>query len=145
MLKNVKIGMKQVAVGAFGTSPRPKCLVFRAWFAHYRQILPGSDGVQPLMPFYSEVWRCRCSLLVSDSPADSIARSGDDSFNWLHASFSREIVHGSWSWLCMTDQRDFRILSGRAEIANGISSANTLAPREPPIIKILQWLFLMWL
>ena len=39
--RNVKIGLKRVAVRAFGTSPIPKCTVFRAWFVHYRLILPG--------------------------------------------------------------------------------------------------------
>ena len=38
IVKNTKIGLKWVAVGAFGTSPIPTCTVFRAWFAHYRQI-----------------------------------------------------------------------------------------------------------
>ena len=36
-----QIGLKWVAVGAFGTSPMPKCTVFRTWYAHYHKILLG--------------------------------------------------------------------------------------------------------
>ena len=41
MVKNVEIGLKRVAIGAFGTSPIPKCTIFRDLHAHYRQMLPG--------------------------------------------------------------------------------------------------------
>ena len=30
VVKNMKIGLKRVAIGAFGASPIPKCTVFRA-------------------------------------------------------------------------------------------------------------------
>ena len=49
ILKNIKIGLNRVAVWAFGTIPITRCIVFQAWFAHYRQILPGPQIWRAMM------------------------------------------------------------------------------------------------